>query len=116
MEIPNTYPFKTQLKLLPKYFFKYVTILLVVKLPLYYPHFRYPEFVLPDGSLRTTFARESVEQPTAVYPPCLSETSDVISRHFDSVFASVANLLENLTEKVLKIKYRYCKRIFYLNQ
>jgi len=60
---------------------------------------RYPEFVLPDGSLRTTFARESIEQPTAVYPPCLSETSDVISRHFDSIFDSVASLLENLTEK-----------------
>ncbi len=70
----------------------------------YYPNIRYPEFVLPDGSLRTTFARESIEQPSAVYPPCLSETSDVISRHFDSIFDSMASLLENLTEKVLPQK------------
>ena len=30
---------------------------------------RYPEFVLPDKSTRTTFASESSE-----YPPCLLET------------------------------------------
>lgn len=59
---------------------------------------RYPEFLLPDGSLRTTFAKESSDK-TAVYPPCLEETGSTISRHFDSVYTSMSNLFEELTGK-----------------
>jgi len=61
---------------------------------------RYPEFLLPDGSLRTTFAKDSADvTTTADYPPCLAQTSSVISRHFDSVYTSISNLFEELTGK-----------------
>ena len=65
---------------------------------------RYPEFLLPDGSLRTTFAKDSADvTTTADYPPCLAQTSSVISRHFDSVYTSISNLFEELTGKVFII-------------
>ncbi|XP_023345714.1 uncharacterized protein LOC111714758 isoform X4 [Eurytemora carolleeae] len=52
---------------------------------------RYPEFVLPDGSIRTTFASETEE-----YPPCLSKTSSVISAEMNRVYSEVAQLLEHV--------------------
>jgi len=62
---------------------------------------RYPQFVLPDGSIRTTFATESSESspPLSDYPACIQNTSSVISKHFDSVFESISALLEELTDK-----------------
>jgi len=62
---------------------------------------RYPEFVLPDGSIRTTFATESSQPYTQIseYPECIQKTSSVISEHFDSVFQSISVLFEELTNK-----------------
>ena len=48
---------------------------------------RYPEFTLPDGSIRTTFASESNgHDANEQYPSCLRESSHVISKTFDDVF------------------------------
>ena len=41
-----------------------------------------PQFILPDGSLRRTLARDSQQQSSLV-PDCLEEEYDVIQRHFD---------------------------------
>eukprot|EP00088_Acartia_fossae_P012261 TRINITY_DN16319_c0_g1_i1.p1 TRINITY_DN16319_c0_g1~~TRINITY_DN16319_c0_g1_i1.p1 ORF type:complete len:651 (-),score=90.21 TRINITY_DN16319_c0_g1_i1:261-2159(-) len=61
---------------------------------------RYPEFVLADGSLRTTFAKESGDESAiASYPTCLAQTSSTISRHFDAVQQSLTDLFEQLTSK-----------------
>jgi len=69
--------------------------------PLCLKDLRYPEFILPDGSRRTTFATQSSETFTesSDYPPCIAETSSVISAHFDSVFESVAAVFEEITDK-----------------
>lgn len=62
---------------------------------------RYPEFVLPDGSIRTTFATESSKNSPELseYPACIQKTSSVISQHFDTVFESISSLFEELTDK-----------------
>jgi len=53
---------------------------------------RFPEFVLPDGSLRTTFASDN-----AAYPACLAETGRTIGGEFDEVFDSISSLFEEIT-------------------
>jgi len=50
--------------------------------------YRYPEFVLPDGSIRTTFATETSE-----LPDCLSEAGTSIRSAFDQVYSSVSELV-----------------------
>ena len=50
-----------------------------------------PEFELPDGSLRTTFATSTEEQHQ--YPGCIRGQSEVISRTFDSVYTVVDRLV-----------------------
>ena len=42
----------------------------------------YPQFFLPDGSVRQSLARDSQDQPSLV-PACLEEEYDVITRHLD---------------------------------
>lgn len=65
---------------------------------------RYPEFTLPDGSIRTTFASESNgHDANEQYPSCLRESSHVISKTFDDVFSGVVGLLESISgEKSLQ--------------
>jgi len=59
---------------------------------------RYPEFTLPDGSIRTTFASESNgHDANEQYPSCLRESSHVISKTFDDVFSGVVGLLESIS-------------------
>ena len=50
---------------------------------------RYPEFQLPDGSVRTTFASEAEE-----YPPCLQSVGAAISGEFNLVFGAVSQLFQ----------------------
>ena len=42
----------------------------------------YPQFFLPDGSVRQSLARDSQDQPSLV-PACLEAEYDVITRHLD---------------------------------
>merc|ERR1712200_69256 len=61
----------------------------------------YPKFLLPDGSKRTTFATQSSETfiESSEYPTCIAEASSVISTHFDSIFQSLADVFEDITDK-----------------
>ena len=43
----------------------------------------YPQFFLPDGSLRQSFARDSSQDQPSLVPACLEAEYDVITRHFD---------------------------------
>ena len=49
-----------------------------------------PEFELPDGSLRTTFARSSEEN--VEFPECIRKEGEVISKTFDDVYDVVVKL------------------------
>ena len=53
---------------------------------------RYPEFAMPDGSTRTTFATSSGEK--ANYPSCIRDSSQALSEQFDHVFSLLTSLLE----------------------
>ena len=43
---------------------------------------QYPQFALPDGSLRQSLARDSQDQSSPV-PGCVAAEYDVVSRQFD---------------------------------
>jgi hypothetical protein len=58
---------------------------------------RFPEFVMPDGSSRTTFATSSGENVN--YPSCVKDSVTVLSAEFDRVSRLVTRLLEELTSK-----------------
>jgi len=53
-----------------------------------------PQFFLPDGSQRRTFASSS-DNPEE-YPECIRDASEVISKHFDKVDALVSNIVTSL--------------------
>ena len=59
------------------------------------PCYRYPEFAMPDGSSRTTFATSSGEKVN--YPSCIRDSVVVLSEEFDRVVTVMSHLLEELT-------------------
>ena len=51
----------------------------------------YPQFYLPDGSQRRTFASASDEKED--FPECIREDSETISKHLDTVDVLMARLI-----------------------
>eukprot|EP00090_Calanus_glacialis_P033852 TRINITY_DN5638_c0_g1_i1.p1 TRINITY_DN5638_c0_g1~~TRINITY_DN5638_c0_g1_i1.p1 ORF type:complete len:545 (-),score=136.05 TRINITY_DN5638_c0_g1_i1:1228-2862(-) len=52
---------------------------------------KYPQFYLPDGSQRRTFASASDEPEE--YPDCIREDSETIAKHLDTVDALMSRLI-----------------------
>ena len=50
----------------------------------------YPQFVLPDGSVRQSYARDSQHETSGV-PACLEKEYDVIQTHFDKAGLQTAD-------------------------
>ena len=54
----------------------------------------YPQFYLPDGSQRRTFA--SVSDDPTEYPECIREDSKVVGKHLDTVDGLMSRLVTNI--------------------
>ena len=52
---------------------------------------KYPQFYLPDGSQRRTFASTSDEHEE--YPDCIKEDSETIAKHLDTVDVLMSRLI-----------------------
>ena len=52
---------------------------------------KYPQFYLPDGSQRRTFASASDEPEE--YPDCIREDSETIAKHLDTVDVLMSRLI-----------------------
>jgi len=57
-------------------------------------HLKYPQFYLPDGSQRRTFASGSDEPEE--YPECIREDSETIAKHLDTVDALMSKLITGI--------------------
>ena len=57
-------------------------------------HLKYPQFYLPDGSQRRTFASGSDEPEE--YPECIREDSETIAKHLDTVDALMSRLITGI--------------------
>jgi len=55
---------------------------------------KFPQFYLPDGSQRRTFARESIQ--TSHYPSCIREESESISAQMTQVDAMMSKLISSI--------------------
>jgi hypothetical protein len=55
---------------------------------------KYPQFYLPDGSQRRTFASASDEPEE--YPDCIREDSDTIAKHLDTVDVLMSRLITSI--------------------
>eukprot|EP00092_Neocalanus_flemingeri_P002133 GFUD01002273.1.p1 GENE.GFUD01002273.1~~GFUD01002273.1.p1 ORF type:complete len:546 (-),score=175.52 GFUD01002273.1:534-2171(-) len=54
----------------------------------------YPQFYLPDGSQRRTFASGSDEQED--YPDCIREDSETVAKHLDTVDVLMSRLIADI--------------------
>jgi len=54
----------------------------------------YPQFYLPDGSQRRTFAKSS--EDTGEYPECIKEHSETVSKHLDMVDVLMSRIVTNI--------------------
>jgi len=57
-------------------------------------HKKYPQFYLPDGSQRRTFASSS-DQPEE-YPECMRDDSEIVAKHVDKVDVLVSRLITDI--------------------